>query len=460
MHAQGLSGAQAPGQDGGDSSVIYLSPSRRWLVTLAMLMLCPWLVAAWLLSPWSPLASAAAPVDGPIPARKSVRPWGKMEYTEITISPPLEFIDPKLIEVDAAPVVAESQANSDLTTSDLHSDLQVDVATDLSADGQRWYFPDFSREELEQLLAQAELTPAQLEQFKSTISRRVGNRGYELSPSDESIRTLSVKSRGILYQRLAQSDLNEAQRGAFRFRSDSVEHWLSRANLQPTTIDLVKSFTYRQGPFLFFADLKQVLPEIEQPEERLRLAKALSRERTMLAKLHVDRNSDIEALVNYWGRGGRAKDVRPILESVSQLPGGGTIDITHLLPPLARRRIYTFPAPVDDPMSVRRNSHWTALNFFNDTPDDRYVDSQVVADALDEDYYRIFGNLALGDLVMFVQNEREAFHTAVYLADDVLYTKSGNQSAGPWVLMKMDDVKDYYAKQGMVNLIYFRRRDL
>jgi hypothetical protein len=53
------------------------------------------------------------------------------------------------------------------------------------------------------------------------------------------------------------------------------------------------------------------------------------------------------------------------------------------------------------------------------------------------------------------------FHAAVYIADDLVFSKNGISSMSPWTLMSIDDVKAYY-KSSSENprLIFHRKRDI
>ena len=44
--------------------------------------------------------------------------------------------------------------------------------------------------------------------------------------------------------------------------------------------------------------------------------------------------------------------------------------ILREMPPFARERLYTSPMPTK-PGDLKMDCHWTALNFFNETPDAR-----------------------------------------------------------------------------------------
>jgi hypothetical protein len=131
----------------------------------------------------------------------------------------------------------------------------------------------------------------------------------------------------------------------------------------------------------------------------------------------------------------------------------------HLLPPFARRRLYTYHAVSEEKSRSGRDCHWSALNFFSEQPDDRFCDVNEVNRVLDEDYYRVRRDFRLGDVVEFF-DQRGAMHSAVYLADDVLFTKNGRNSWHPWMLMKLDDMKYYYPRRRELQVEYYRRKDL
>jgi hypothetical protein len=209
---------------------------------------------------------------------------------------------------------------------------------------------------------------------------------------------------------------------------------------------------------LFFADLGSIDQSLPSPEERSLLIDALSHESTFLARLVLSKESDLEELVDYWGRGGRARDVRPILESVLRAQGEQSIDITHLLPPFARRRLYTYHAVSEEKSRSGRGCHWSALNFFCAQPDDRFCDAQEVVRALHGECDHVDGNLRLGDVVAFIDQKR-LIHTAVYIADDILFTKNGHSPTTPWMLMKLEDMKYYYPRRNAVEVRYYRRKD-
>jgi hypothetical protein len=221
----------------------------------------------------------------------------------------------------------------------------------------------------------------------------------------------------------------------------------------------VQKFLYRSGNYLMFADLPLVADQIGQGDEFEKLIKVLARESTMLAKLHVDADDDLDGLENYWSRGRRYQSIHPLLESLAHFPQGEKIDIVHLLPAFARGLLYTYP-PSDTPPNQYRDCHWTSMNFFADSPDDRMCDLNYVAHVVLRDWVRVTDEPHLGDLVFFQDAHENIFHSAVYLADHVLFTKNGPAIIRPWILMHEREMAGFYPQATKVDILYYRRRDL
>jgi len=211
---------------------------------------------------------------------------------------------------------------------------------------------------------------------------------------------------------------------------------------------------------MYFGDFRTI-GHLASRTERSNLLKTLMRNVTFLVHLKVSPDSDLEALVKYWGRGGRAHEVRPILEALVQKGSEQAINITHLLPALARRKLYTYPAHSGlDIMDRPRDCHWTSMNFFNEAPDDSFCDGRKVSRALQTNYYQIDGNLRLGDIVMLVSSRLKAVHSAVYIADDVFFHRCGPKSFEPWALTRRKDLEAYYPSHQKFKTYYYRHNSL
>ena len=55
-----------------------------------------------------------------------------------------------------------------------------------------------------------------------------------------------------------------------------------------------------------------------------------------------------------------------------------------------------------------------------------------------------FPSLQFGDIILFGKSEHEILHAAVFIADDIVFTKNGSLESRPWMLMHLDQMKEYY----------------
>jgi hypothetical protein len=141
--------------------------------------------------------------------------------------------------------------------------------------------------------------------------------------------------------------------------------------------------------------------------------------------------------------------------------GGKAVNIVLLLPAFARQRLYTFPLPPERGPSLGHDCIWTAFNFFAEEPVPlSFANLAEVVKTLDRDYYHVYTKPQLGDLVVYLGEGGKLIHAAVYVADDVLFTKIGNTPSWPWMLIKMDEMKTFYPSHKPWEVKFYRHREL
>jgi hypothetical protein len=325
-----------------------------------------------------------------------------------------------------------------------------------------WFLPGVGTGQVRELLTAAGVPGEDASRLAASARPEPRISGVVLAPDPGWVRGLPTEVRARLYATLARTGLNEDQAQAFRYKGPSAEAWLGSSLISPRTRQLVEPLLYREGDYLHFADVELVRAEIQNPDELRRLAKGLLRQPTVIVKLTVGDASSVGALADYWGRGGRRTDVRPLLESVAGAGPDGSIDIAHLLPVLARDYLYRYPrlTAADFDRPVLANCLWTALNFFEPHPDDRFLDVNTALSTLKQDYYVVEDEFELGDIVAFLDADGNIFHAAVYVADDLVFSKNGTSPMAPWTIMSLDDLKGYYrTRSESPRLIYHRRHD-
>jgi hypothetical protein len=235
------------------------------------------------------------------------------------------------------------------------------TAHDLTPDELKWVFKHYTPEKLRELYHRATLSDAQIAELGAHVVSPGEPDSITIKPTGDFILGLSTKARTVLYNALSEFPENASQNEPFRFRADAAAEWFANSSLAPETIKLVTGLLYRRGTSLLFSDEDVVLPLLPNRSERFKLMKTLARKSTLLVKLRVKTDSDLDTLVSYWGQGPRAKDLRPLLESISHRPRGITLDVVHLLPRFARARLYSYPQPSDHPDDGLHDCHWTCL---------------------------------------------------------------------------------------------------
>ena len=148
-----------------------------------------------------------------------------------------------------------------------------------------------------------------------------------------------------------------------------------------------------------------------------------------------------------------------MLKSVAEAIGADYLDLIHLLPALPRKLLYSYP-PLELAMHGRMpDCHWSSLNFFNYEPRKYYLDTRLAASHVLENFDTVEAPYRYGDLLFFLAGaEQSAFHSCVFIADDIVFTKNGDNAANPWILSHLEDLKQVYLSVGGGRVQGYRRR--
>ena len=228
-------------------------------------------------------------------------------------------------------------------------------------------------------------------------------------------------------------------------------------SMSAPALETFKQLLYSDGGTLCFADGAVAQQRMAMVDFRA-LVKALYREPTFLMRLRVTAETDIDKLLAYWADCGCSRDLKPLFESLARVPGGGSINVEHLLPPFARLRLYTHGPMATEALKSRMNCFWTALNFFNEQPDAQYLDTRSVLNTLQRDYYAPDGPRKFGDLICLMDSSNHPAHICVYIADDVVFTKNGVDDRQPWVLLRLADMIVEYPSRPPYRVVTLRRK--
>ncbi len=395
------------------------------ITTLLMVLFGVWLAFQRYAPPVSleDRLSAAATLGSPATL---AGPWGKLDALEIPLT------------------------NPDLVLPNQSEHLQQP----------RWFFADFSEARLTRFFNSCDLLPVQRRILLDKRYWNVCSDGCEVSPPEALVRSLHSDSRQRIYSVLARSPANHPQRFPFRFPPGDFEARLDETRLPAADVTRMRRLAYTNSGTICFADL-QIARDILSPEEFRGFLGNICETPAFILRLQVGPKSDVDALANYWGKGGREQRIKPLLKALARVPGGGAINVSYLLPPFARLRLFTFPDAWNDPTAARQDCFFTSMNFFNETADTNFFDAAYAQKFLDTEYTPVADDPQYGDVITLMGPEGNAIHMCVYLAGEFVFTKNGADHAQPWVVMRMSDMLAIYlAPEKSGHMLVFRRKDM
>ena len=323
-----------------------------------------------------------------------------------------------------------------------------------------WTFEGMNPDAVRLVMQSSGLSADQIKKALAAGIMTYTNSNTVITPDSDLVYSLLPESRAKLYAVLAHFKANELIQFPFCFPGDTFSTRVDKTKISPATLALIQKTLYRRGNAQCFSDLVTLLHSIPDEAERLRAIKALSHQSALLMGIRVWPDSDVDKIVNYWGANGvHLVDVRPLLESFKRNPNGGSASILFFLPPFARQRLYTYPQP-SQPGDPTMDCHWTTMNFFNAVPDNRFSEPGYTVNYLKAHFYQIAKPTAYGDRIFLLDKNGNAIHSAVYLADDIVFTKNGNNYTQPWMLMHLNDLLAEYTSDEPPTIAVYRDKNL
>ena len=348
-------------------------------------------------------------------------PWGELEYARIVMDVP-----------------------EPLFPSDVTRPRQVE-----------WFFGRQSRDDLASLLESVGLAEPSRRELLDERALKVTDRETRVQPSDALIVAMPPAVRARLYSILAKSPQNRYQYTPYAFSPADAKVRLQELNIPGGAAELFTRLTYRRGNVVLFADKDVLMRQIPTREARLRAFKALTRFPAHLVRLRLDAAADLDRLESYWFSTD-AGALRSLLQAIVRTGGGTTVDVATLLSRFGRERLYMYPHR--NPVRAHGpDCFWTAGNYFRARPDDAFFDSKILAAFLQRYYRPIEDEPRYGDIALFSSVvDDQVTHAAIYVADDILFTKNGSDYRIPWLLNSLDDLKIAYGRFSDVNVRYYR----
>lgn len=323
-----------------------------------------------------------------------------------------------------------------------------------------WAFRGMKLAAVKGLLAKAGLSPAQIGALTATGAIQEDATGTVLKPAPEIILSLDPRTRQQLCAGMAGLHANEHLDSPLFFSAKIIQSIYADGQLPPEDLACLKQLVYQDGEITILANYQILMEKIPTVQRRVAMARALSRQSAVLAGLAIKPDTDIEKIAAYWSHldGVRFNDIRPMLEALNRLPEGGDLRLFWLLPKFARDRLYTFPLP-SQPGDPYMDCNWTTYNFLTEATTGKLANSTNLVDFLNQDYYAVQTPSVCGDILLVMnEDQTQILHSAVYLADDLVFTKNGGGINQPWMIMHIPDLVDIYHGTKPVKVIYMREK--
>lgn len=268
--------------------------------------------------------------------------------------------------------------------------------------------------------------------------------------------------REAIYPLLATSSTDQFYTFPILMTTKTVKEWFCGSKLRPDLVEKIRSMSYKRGDAIGFSDVAALLNYAQSERDARNIFKSLLRTRSLMIQLELIEGQDTEPLVDYWTSGvlRRRKDIEPIIESAFGTQGLNQLELSHLLPPIPRKLLYTYPGSNYTFNGTLPDCHWTTLNFFNHEPHEYLLDTRFVDTFVQERCVPAPPPTKFGDLLFMIDPKTGGLlHSCVYLADDFVFTKNGRNAISPWVVMKFKDVAALYSRDSNLLLHAFRLKE-
>lgn len=402
------------------------------LLTLLLVLFLPRLQAQDAIT-----SKLAPPTSGPIslnldiPSKprsieqSAIGPWGTIDYYQVQLFCPPDYVNN--YEVPSAQT--------------------------------EWLFPNMGEEEFITTATNAGLTQREVRMILENSAVILDEELIRIYPKDETVRSLSPSSRAVLNRILSTNPDNRFQHRPFYFDSPNMSHTFQGTDLPRPMIQAIANLAYPtpSGRGYFLSSLPFLLQNTHNSKEEQLLLRALLRTPTLMLRLVINDESEIENLQNYWSAGFKNKDIMPLMESVLRTPDVERLDIAHLLPPTARRTLLSYPTLADGVDGRFPDWFWSCRNFFRFTPENVYADSPRRDYIIAEEFSPAMPPNQFGDLIL-LHSGSQVIHGCIHIAADIVYTKNSPDIFTPWVLMKLEDVIGYHDMKGDVTITTMRKK--
>ncbi len=307
----------------------------------------------------------------------------------------------------------------------------------------RWEFPGMSPAQVCAFLEKCGV-PGEWIAAWSSPGRMAEQGGVtQMLPVNDHVENLSPSVRVEIFRELARHEENPFHFYPVVIAGGDNAGFFRDAGIRGDIVRRLERMCYHRGGAVCFSDVQVLIACAENELEARRFYKLCTRTRAIIARLNVTPATDIAALARYWSVSHRTDDIVPLLQSVAEIPS--SLDLIHMLPPLARKCLNSYPSLEMGIRGRMPDCHWTSLNFFNHEPHEIYLDLRLTSSYIEQNFEEAERPWRLGDVFLFVSDDgTQAMHSCVFIADDIVFTKNGGAATRPWTLSRLKDLEEIY----------------
>jgi hypothetical protein len=308
----------------------------------------------------------------------------------------------------------------------------------------RWFFRGKDGATLPDHLASFAFTDEQRMSLLDPARWVEDDEGITVTPDDALVFSLAPEVRSTLYTELGQDIRNPQHRVPWTVRVNEWDVVLAASGLDDASKERLERVVYRVGERFAVADMPALINQARSWAERQQLYRFQHAAVGYRVRVRVGSEAERAAVFDYWGQDGRLEEIRPIVEALGRTGTDPAMDISHVLTGFARERLNRYPDEGGLPQDYRQDCHWTSLNFFEAEPVSAWGTKAGMEAEIRASYVPVDGAEQLGDLVYLLKPDGEIIHAAVYLAANLVFTKNGDQLNQPWVIMDLDNLREFY----------------
>ncbi len=382
----------------------------------------PYLIAALLIA-ISAIRPTGAEEAAPSGLRVSRGDWGVIESHPVTLEPPASHL-----------------------WSALYDERSV------------WNFAERSQDEARKVMAEIGFAESLLALIDREGTWTRTDQGLELDLTDPVIEAMTPENRAALARWFRLNHIDFFSKLIINLEGGDFSAYLSNG-VAPRTLDLVKRMTFARRNVLSMMDRAYILRQLgDDRDEKERFLRATFATRSLVVRLVVSDDSDLDQMIRYWSAGGANPGIASLLRGVHSTSGVDKIDLVQILPPVPRRYLNSFTNLRDVRPNSTPDCFWTSVQFFDRKASPRLLDPLTFSHHLDGVFEKVDDEAGFGDIVCMFDGTDDSFlHSFVQIADDIVFTKNGSSFARPFVLTRKSDMLSVYLDETPYRFDVYRR---